>query len=84
MILRDILWSKWQIGLIVLTILLNFALISGCSTGKSVVFVRSSEANDTAVDANELAPFSGVLVSYGRYEYFLRCENHVEQEGVTP
>jgi hypothetical protein len=39
---------------------------------------------DTTLDANEPAPWQGVLVPRGRYDFLIRCEGYVEREGIIP
>jgi hypothetical protein len=59
-------------------------MISGCSTARSPAFVASTDVDETPLRLGDPVPFNGVLLSYGRYEYLLRCENYVEQEGAMP
>jgi hypothetical protein len=39
---------------------------------------------EVPLEIGEPAPFAGVLLEFGRYEYLLLCENYVEQAGVQP
>ena len=72
-------------------LVLMLALLSGISfinggckwTGNSIVYVPDSKKAVT-LDVNEPAPFAGVLITRGQFDYFLRCEDIVIQEGILP
>lgn len=54
----------------------------GClSTVKLVDF----KVNDRVpLEAGKEAPYHGMLISFEDYEWFLRCENYIEQNRVLP
>ncbi|MHC4160441.1 MAG: hypothetical protein ACYSSO_15350 [Planctomycetota bacterium] len=70
--------------LLITSALTSCVLTSSCSTGGLPVSVSVTDNPEVPLIENEHAPFSGVLLSYGRYEYLLKCENYVEQEGAMP
>ena len=51
---------------------------------KSQHYVANLNPSQVGLDVNTPAPFAGVLIDFGRYEYLLRCENYVVQRGVNP
>ena len=58
--------------------------LSGCLfSGKSATFVDDSR-RIAVLDVNEPAPFRGVLLTEGRYEYLLDCEGVVLEKGILP
>lgn len=56
--------------------------ISGCVSIKDGAIL--SDVLDISIDANDVAPFSGVLVNRQRYDYLVRCEGYVIRQGVDP
>lgn len=69
-------------------LILSFILIStlgvGCSTGELHGQRGYWELSELPLDVNEPAPFAGVLCTFERFGYLLRCENYTQQSGVEP
>lgn len=69
---------------IVATMITMLILLHGCqSSDRSVIFVNDSR-RIAVLDANEPAPWAGVLIPEGRHEYLLDCEGYVIESGVLP
>lgn len=72
---------KWRNIALVLITISGFAM-SGCvSTNDGAIL---PDVTDISVDANEPAPFAGVLVTRQRYKYLVRCEGYVIRSGIDP
>jgi len=74
--------------LIVLTLsVMLSSVLSGCilteglRDSPKIIVVNYSEV---PLDVNEPAPFTGVLSTFDRFDYLLRCENYVLQKGISP
>ena len=72
---------KWPSILLVVIIIIGSGL-TGCTSTDSGRILP--DVPDISIDANSLAPFSGVLVPRPRYDYLLRCEGYVLREGRMP
>ncbi|MHC4676286.1 MAG: hypothetical protein ACYTBZ_27660 [Planctomycetota bacterium] len=61
---------------------ISLCAVSGCAYVESMQTLPGGA--DTTLDANEPAPWQGVLVPRGRYDFLIRCEGYVEREGIIP
>jgi len=60
--------------------IITLILLSGCLfSGKSTTFVGDSR-RIAVLEPNEPAPFQGILITEGRHEYLLDCEEFVKEE----
>ena len=77
------LW-RWKdcLALTLVLIVLSVFTLNGCNS----ILVSSDYAQNEkiALDANDVAPFDGMLISFDRYYWFLKCENEIIQRGILP
>lgn len=80
-------WKKWRICKnmkIVLTLLIiTVSLIAGCDLTNKLVLIDDSK-RVAFVDVNDIVPFRGVLITEGRHNFLLRCEDIIIQSGIRP
>lgn len=81
--LRKICLLFFSLSLLISASIVSLSLLNGCSTSRLPDY-ETVAVNVMPLDQNEPAPFAGVLILYERYDYLLRCENYVEQQGIIP